>query len=165
MFVAHPEAHRASLSTTADYLLEAGDSARDHINWNPEWSRWARGFAVYAALRSLGRKGVADLVNRCCAYARQLLMGIDALPGAEVLVEPKVNQGLVRFLAADGDHDTRTDQIIEKIRGRGVAWFGGTNWNGRRAMRVCVYNWRTSEEDVVQAIESVREVLCEQAYK
>lgn len=163
VFVAHPEAHRASLSTTAGYLVEAGDSARDQIHWNPEWSRRARGFAIYAALRSLGRRGVADLVDRCCAYAHQLVMGIGALPGAEVLIEPRVNQGLVRFLSVDGNHDMCTDRIIERVRMKGVAWFGGTNWNGQRAMRVSVCNWRTSDEDIARTIDSVREVLCEYA--
>ena len=159
VFVAHPDAHRASLSTTASYLVTADDAARDQINWTPEWSRRSRGFAVYAALRSLGRQGVAQLIERCCAHAHRLVTEIGTLPGAEVLAEPQVNQGLVRFLSVDGDHDRRTDEVIENIRSKGVAWFGGTTWNGMRAMRVSVCNWRTKDDDVTQTIDSVRKII------
>ncbi len=161
VFVADAAAHRTSLSTGASYLVSAEGAARDEMDWNPEWSRRGRGFATYAALRSLGRQGIEALVDRCSAIAWDLVSGIGALPGAEVLSEASVNQGLVRFLAPDGDHDTRTDQVIARIQSDGVAWFGGTTWEGRRAMRISVCNWRTGQDDVTRTIESVRRVLAE----
>ena len=159
-FVSHPPAHRAALSQPASYRIEI-DDVRDQADWTPEWSRRARGFALYAALRSLGRAGIAELVERCCAQAHRLVTGIGALPGAEVVVTPQINQGLVRFLADDGDHDGRTDTVIERIQASGIAWFGGATWHDKRVMRVSVSNWRTNDNDVDRAIESVRMILVE----
>ncbi len=140
-FVADAEAHRATTSYRAPYLTH--DSAvREAFDWTPEWSRRARGFPTYAALRQLGRQGVAELVERCCDYTRALVEGIGALPGVEVLCEPTLNQGLVSF------GDGRTDQVIAAICKDGEVYFGGTTWRGRRAMRVCVCNWRTTSRDV-----------------
>lgn len=160
VFVAQAEAHRAAMEQSAAYRIKVGD-ARDQVDWNPEWSRRARGFPVYAAIRSLGRRGIAELVERCCQHAYRLVTEIGALPGAEVVAIPQINQGLVRFLSPDGDHDRRTDAIIEAIRAKGVAWFGGTLWHDKRVMRVSVCNWRTTDRDVDRTIDSVREVLAE----
>lgn len=162
-FVAHPDAHRASMSQRAAYLTHDG-VARDELDWNPDWSRRARGFPTYAALRQLGRDGVASLIERCCEHAKALVTGIGSLPGAEVVWEPVINQGLLRFPdpspgATEADHDRRTDEVIAAISAKGVAFFGGTSWRGRRAMRVSVCNWQTSEEDVMRAVSSVAEVL------
>ena len=162
-FVTDPEAHRASLSIRAAYITQAAD-ARDEMDWNPEWSRRSRCFPAYAALRQLGRDGVAELVDRCSDRARALVLGIGELKGAEVVWEPTINQGLVRFLdpspaATDKEHDRRTDQIIEEILRTGEAFFGGTTWHGRRAMRVSVCNWRTSEDDVRRVVTAVKNVL------
>lgn len=158
-FVADSDSHRASLSLRASYLTHAED-ARDAMDWNPEWSRRARAFPAYAALRQLGRDGVADLVDRCCRHAAAMVKGIGELPGAEVLWTPVINQGLVRFLdstsgATEEDHDRRTDEMIAAIQGTGEAFFGGTTWHGRRAMRVSVCNWQTSEADVARVIRAV----------
>ena len=158
-FVAHTDAHRASMSHRAAYLTHHED-ARDEMDWNPEWSRRSRGFSTYAALRQLGREGVAEVVDRCCKHAYDLVTGIGALGGAEVLWEPVINQGLVRFLDPTGqDHDRRTDEVIAAIVANGEAFFGGTTWRGKRAMRVSVCNWRTSAEDVQRSINSVAQVL------
>jgi len=156
-------AQRAAMSYRATYLTHAED-ARDQMDWNPEWSRRARGFATYAALRQLGRRGIADVVERCCRHARSLVLSIGRLPGAEVLWEPTINQGLVRFLdprpgATGEDHDCRTNRVIAAIRATGEAFFGGTTWRARRAMRVSVCNWLTSEDDVKRAIEATATVL------
>ena len=155
-FVAHPEAQRAAMSYRAPYLTH-DSKARDQMDWTPEWSRRARGFATYAALRQLGRVGIADLVERCCRHAHSLVTRIGALRGAEMVWEPVINQGLVRFLdlkpeATDADHDRRTDQVIAAIVATGEAFFGGTTWRGRRAMRVSVSNWLTSEQDVERTV-------------
>jgi len=170
-FVADMEAHRASLSIRASYLTHASD-ARDQVDWNPEWSRRARGFPAYAALRQLGRDGVAELVERCCRHAHSLTMRIGALPGAEILWEPTINQGLVRFLdekvtplfsggllPAEEAHDRRTDEVIAAILRTGEAFFGGTTWRGRRAMRISVTNWRTTDADVDRVVKAVASVL------
>jgi aromatic-L-amino-acid decarboxylase len=153
-FVNDREAHRASMSHRESYLIH-DESARDQIDWTPEWSRRARGFATYAALRQLGRNGVAELVDRCCDRARDLVLGIGALPGAQVMAVPRINQGLLRFF----DDDARTDEVIAKVMASGEAFFGGTLWNGMRCMRVSVSNWRTSEADVERTIEAFRKVL------
>jgi glutamate/tyrosine decarboxylase-like PLP-dependent enzyme len=162
-FVTDPEAHRASLAIRAAYLTHATE-ARDQVEWNPEWSRRSRCFPAYAALRQLGRDGLADLIDRCCRHAHSLVMRIGELPGAEVAWEPVINQGLVRFLdpapnATDADHDRRTDEVIAAILASGEAFFGGTTWRGRRAMRVSVCNWRTSEADVERTVKAVASVL------
>jgi glutamate/tyrosine decarboxylase-like PLP-dependent enzyme len=162
-FIADPDAHRASMSHRAAYLTHHED-ARDEMDWNPEWSRRSRGFSTYAALRQLGRDGVAELVDRCCKHAYDLVTGIGGLAGAEVLWEPVTNQGLVRFrdqspAATEQDHDRRTDEVIAAIVAAGEAFFGGTTWRGKRAMRVSVCNWRTSAEDVERSINSISEVL------
>jgi len=172
-FVADAEAHRASLSIRASYLTHAAD-ARDQVDWNPEWSRRARGFPAYAALRQLGRDGVAELVERCCRHAHALTTRIGALPGAEVLWEPTINQGLVRFLDQnptpsfsggippadlEASHDRRTDEVIAAILKTGEAFFGGTTWRGRRAMRISVTNWRTTDAEVDRVVEAVASVL------
>jgi glutamate/tyrosine decarboxylase-like PLP-dependent enzyme len=162
-FVADAEAHRASLSVRAAYLTHASD-ARDQMDWNPEWSRRARAFPAYAALRQLGRDGVAELIERCCRHASAIVAGLGELAGVEVLWKPVINQGLVRFLDARGgateeEHDQRTDEVIAAIQATGEAFFGGTTWRGRRAMRISVCNWQTSEADVERVVKAVASVL------
>lgn len=162
-FVADAGAHRAAMSHRAAYLTH-DDEARDQLDWNPEWSRRARGFPTYAALRELGRDGVAAMIERCCRHAHTLAMRIGQAPGAAVLWEPTLNQGLVRFLdpkphASEEDHDRRTDEVIARILSTGEAFFGGTTWRGRRAMRVSVCNWQTSDDDVERVIRAVANAL------
>jgi glutamate/tyrosine decarboxylase-like PLP-dependent enzyme len=152
-FVAHPDAQRASMSYRAPYLTHAAD-ARDQMDWTPEWSRRARGFATYAAIRQLGRQGLAARVETCCRHAHSMVTRIASLPGAQILWEPVINQGLVGF----GD-DRRTDEVIAAIVATGEAFFGGTTWRGRRAMRVSVCNWQTSEQDVDRAVAAVARVM------
>ncbi|MFZ0819791.1 MAG: pyridoxal-dependent decarboxylase [Candidatus Acidiferrales bacterium] len=162
-FVADPDAHRSSMTHQASYLMHEAD-ARDEMDWNPEWSRRARGFPSYAALRQLGRNGVRAIVENCCAHAHSIVMGIGELSGAEVIWEPVINQGLVRFLepapgATEEDHDRRTDKVIAAINSTGEAFFGGTTWRGRRAMRVSVSSWMTSDDDVRRTIQAAKKVL------
>ena len=148
-FVRDAQAHRAALTLSTSYL-PAGGAARDQIDWNPEFSRRARGFAVYAALRELGRDGLAALVERTCRHARALVDGLAALPGAEKVAAAGLNQGLVRF-----GGDARTEAVIAAVNASGDAFFGGVTWRGRRCMRVSVCNWRTTEADVARAIAAV----------
>jgi glutamate/tyrosine decarboxylase-like PLP-dependent enzyme len=165
--VKHCEAHRRGLTIFDSYLV-LEDAARDELDWNPEWSRRSRGFPVYAALRELGRDGLAALIDRSCDHCATLVEGIGTLPGAEIVWRPRINQGLVRFLAKDPDatpedHDARTDEIIGRINRSGEAMFGGVMWNGRRVMRISVVNWRTTAADVERTIVAVRRALADDA--
>ncbi len=150
-FCAHPDAHRAAMSVRASYLIHAEPGGpRDQMDWNPEFSRRARGFPVYAAIRSLGREGIAELVERCCRHARRFGEELGAAPGVEVLNDVVLNQVLVRF----GD-DARTAAVIEAVQDEGTCWLGGTNWHGLGAMRISVSNWATSDEDVERSIAAI----------
>jgi glutamate/tyrosine decarboxylase-like PLP-dependent enzyme len=159
-FVAEPDAHRASMSYSASYLTQHGD-ARDPFDWNPEFSRRARGFASYAALRELGRVGVRELVERCCDCAAQLVAGLGELEGVKVLARPIINQGLLTFPDPSGAFSSEwTDKVISEIDAEGTSFFSGTTTpDGSRAMRVSVSNWQTSPEDVVRTIAGVERVL------
>ena len=158
VFVAEPAAHRALFAQDTSYSGSVA-GMREQKDWNPEWSRRGRGFTTYAAIRSLGKSGIGEMVERCCLWASELVEGLGALPGVEVLAHPRINQGLVRFVAADGNHDARTDAVIAAIQKGGETWFGGTTWRGQRAMRISVCNWRTTSQDVERAIAEVSRVL------
>jgi glutamate/tyrosine decarboxylase-like PLP-dependent enzyme len=140
-FCRHPEAQLGAFSARAAYLVFDQDS-RDAMDWTPESSRRARGFAVYAAIRSLGREGIAELVERCCAHAQRFADGLREL-GAEILNDVELNQVLFRF--ADDDQ-TRT--LLARVQQSGEAWMSGTTWDGRAAIRISVSSWQTTEEDV-----------------
>jgi glutamate/tyrosine decarboxylase-like PLP-dependent enzyme len=161
--VADAEAHRAAMSQSAAYLAPSA-VARDQVDFNPEFSRRARGFATYAAIRQLGRDGIAAMVERCCDHAHALSVGIGRLPGAELLWEPSINQGLVRFLdprvdAVDSDHDSHTERVIAAIVATGEAFFGPTTWRGKRCMRISVSSWQTSPDDVRRAIDAAQRAI------
>ena len=160
VFVADAAAHRAVFTQEASYSITL-EGLRNPKDWNPEWSRRARAFPAYAAIRTLGREGIGDMVARCCDHAAALVAELGALPGVEVLAAPIINQGLVRFLDPDGAHDARTDAVIARLQAGGEAWFGGTTWRGLRAMRISVCSWRTGEADVARAVEAVRQALSE----
>lgn len=157
-FVADAEAHKAAMAIPAPYKVEVAN-VRDQIEWGPEWSRRARGIPLYAALRTLGRNGVAAMIERCCDLARDLVSRLGELPGVEVLSAPIINQGLVRFLDPGGDHDARTDQVIARINASGEAWFGPTVWHGMRVMRVSLSNFRTTPQDIDRAIAAIKAAM------
>ncbi len=144
-------AHAAAMGMTASYLLRSGDADRSSSDWVPEASRRGRGFAVYAALRSLGRGGVAELVERCCALARRLAVSMDGADGVEVLNEVALNQVLLRF----GSDDAVTDEVIGRVQDEGTCWVGGTRWQGKAAMRVSVSNWSTTEADIDRSTAAI----------
>jgi glutamate/tyrosine decarboxylase-like PLP-dependent enzyme len=155
VFCAHPGAHRAAMGARAGYLIHGTGDERDPLDYNPEHSRRARGFAVYAALRALGRQGVAELVERSCGLARRFAERLAAADGVEVLNQVVLNQVLVRFLAADGDHDAHTRRVVERVHRDGTCWMSGTTWQGRAAMRISVSNWSTDEADVDRCVATV----------
>ena len=121
------------------------------MDWVPEFSRRARGFAVYAALRSLGRTGLAELVERTCGCARRFADGIVELEGVELINDVVLNQVLFRF-----ESDVRTDEVLKAVQEAGDVWMSGTTWNGRRAIRVSVSNWQTTDEEIELALQSFR---------
>ena len=149
-----PAAHRAAMSVQASYL-EQGTGARDPIDWNPEFSRRARGVGVYATLRALGRDGVADLVERTCDLAARFADGLAASGRAEIVNEVVGNQVLVRWLAPDGDNDRLTEAVMATVREEGTAFFSGTTYRGERLMRISVSDWATDDNDVDRAIDAL----------
>ncbi|MEV3905753.1 pyridoxal-dependent decarboxylase [Mycobacterium sp. NPDC050551] len=141
--VAHPDAHRAAMSLTGPYLVaDAGE--RDNTSYVPESSRRARSVPVYAAIRSLGRAGVAELIERNCAQARRMAGLLSAIPGAQVLNEVVLNQVLLRL--PGGDAANRA--AIAAIQQDGTCWLGGTTWRGEHVLRISIANWATSDTDI-----------------
>jgi glutamate/tyrosine decarboxylase-like PLP-dependent enzyme len=159
-FVAHPDSHRAAMRLTAEYLVAEDGAARDQMDWTPEFSRRARGFAVYAALRSLGRTGVAEMIERSCARARQFAEGVAEFDGCEVLNDVVLNQVLFRF--ADDD---ATNTLLAQVQASGEAWMAGTTWDGRAAIRLSVSNWRTSERDIERTLAAFEHALAAALYR
>jgi len=149
---ADPEAHRAAMTVSASYLIQDDTrTVRDQVDWVPEFSRRARGFAVYAALGSLGRSGLAELVERTCDCARRFAEGIAELEGVEVLNDVVLNQVLFRF-----ESDDRTDGVLRAVQEAGDVWMSGTIWDGRRAIRLSVSNWQTDDEEIDLALDAFR---------
>jgi glutamate/tyrosine decarboxylase-like PLP-dependent enzyme len=148
------EAHRAAMTVSASYLIQddGARAVRDQVDWVPEFSRRARGFAVYAALRSLGRNGLAELVEHTCECARRFADEIVALPGVELMNDVVLNQVLFRFAS-----DEETDEVLRCVQDAGEVWMSGTTWDGRRAIRVSVSNWQTTEQEIELALRSFRE--------
>ena len=150
-FCAHPDAHAAAMAYAAAYLVGQGEGpVRNPSAFVPESSRRMRGAATWAALRELGRDGVADLVDRCCALARRFAEHLDGVDGAEVVNDVVLNQILVRF----GDDD-RTRRVVEAVQQSGEAWMGGTSWHGMALMRISVSNWSTTEADVDRSVRAI----------
>lgn len=147
---AHPAAHRGAMGISAAYLVQS-KRERDNFDLTPEFSRRARGFTVYAALRHLGRKGVSDLIERGCARARQMAELLRKRPGVSILNDVVLNQVLVRF----HDSDEATRAVIECVQKDGTCWLGGTTWHGMAAMRISVSNWSTSEKDAELSATSI----------
>ena len=143
-----PEHLRAAMSVSAAYL-EQQDVRGEPYQYTPEMSRRARGVEVWAALRALGRAGVADLIERSCRYATRFAEGLRSA-GYQVLNEVVSNQVLVAF----GDAET-TRQVVAAIQAEGVCWCGGTVWQGQAAMRISVSSWATTEEDVERSLAAM----------
>jgi len=155
VFCADPEAHAASMSYSAAYLVGQGEGPiRAPSDYVLESSRRARGFCTWAALRELGRRGIAELIDRCCALARRFSEQLGSIEGVEIGNEVVLNQVLVSF-----GSDQRTDRIIDAVQREGTCWMGGTSWRGRRFMRISVSNRLTTEADVDRSVEAIRQLL------
>ena len=155
VFVAHPSAHRAAMSLSAAYLVRSPEDPRESMDWVPESSRRARGFAVYAALRSLGRSGVADLVERCCRLAQRFAERLRQEPTIRILNDVVLNQVLVRVVPATGDADLATREALRIVQEERICWLGGSRWHDLDAMRISVSNWSTTEEDIDRSADSI----------
>ncbi|NIK54349.1 pyridoxal phosphate-dependent decarboxylase family protein [Kribbella shirazensis] len=151
---AHPEAHRAAMSIRAAYLIQDEAGERDPLDYNPEFSRRARGIPVYAAVRALGRTGIAEIVDRCHAMANRFADALRA-DGVEVLNEVVLNQVLVRF----GDDDAVTRRVVAEVQDEGTCWMSGTTWHGKAAMRISVTNWTTGPDDIDRSAETILKIF------
>jgi glutamate/tyrosine decarboxylase-like PLP-dependent enzyme len=147
-FVRDREAHRAAMAVTAAYLVQDAGGPREPMDWTPEFSRRARGLAVYATLRALGRDGVAELVDRLCGCAERFGRRL-AAAGFEVL-EQELNQVLVACHS-----DAATDATLGAIQAEGTCYPSGTTWRGRRCIRISVCNWQTTVEDVDRSVAAM----------
>jgi glutamate/tyrosine decarboxylase-like PLP-dependent enzyme len=148
---AHPDSHRAAMALRAAYLVRNDNEGRSGSDWSPESSRRARAFAVWAALRSLGRSGVADLVERGSEQAQRFATVLGDHPAVQILNDVVLNQVLVRI----GNDDDWTRRTIAAVQHEGATWMGGTDWNGETAMRISVSDHATSTREVDQAAEAV----------
>ncbi len=154
-FVRDPAPLRAAMSTSAAYLPPQGER-RDPAQFTPEVSRRGRGIEVWAALRSLGRSGLADLVERTCRYAQRFAEGLRAA-GYQILNEVVINQVLVSF----GD-EAKTRRVIEAIQQDGTCWCGPTVWQGHTALRISISSWATTEADVERSLATMIRIAGEQ---
>ncbi len=149
--VAHPSALRSTFGVHASYLILADDDRGDPSEKVPEFSRRARGVPVWAAILSLGRNGISELVNRLVANARLMAQGLSEIEGCVVLNEIAFTQVCFAF-----ENDQRTDEICAKLIEDKSVWISGSKWRGRSVLRVSVSNWSTNSEDVAAAVTAVR---------
>jgi glutamate/tyrosine decarboxylase-like PLP-dependent enzyme len=153
----HPAAHRAAMAVRASYLVQGVGAVREAMDWNPEFSRRARGLGVYATLRSLGREGVDALVERTAGHARRFAAELTSSGLAEVVNDVVLNQVLVRWVPPAGqDPDAFNDAVVEAVQRDGTSYVSGTTWRGRRLMRISVADWATDEEDVDRTLTAMR---------
>lgn len=161
--VRDPVAHQRAMAVRAAYLPDSsGHAARNPMDWTPEFSRRARGFAVYAALRQLGQRGVREVIERCCEHARSFAEQLGAVPGVRVLCPVELNQVLVRFSAPSGNgeparDDSHTREVVRRVQAAGTCFMSDTTWHGLAAMRISVSNWSTDAEDVKRSVASIAE--------
>ncbi|HYN09994.1 MAG TPA: aminotransferase class V-fold PLP-dependent enzyme [Vicinamibacterales bacterium] len=152
MFCAHPDAHRRAMSMSAAYILESA-AERDPRDFVPEESRRARAVPVYAALATLGRDGLADLVERTCRLAARMASRLSTHQSLRILNDVVLNQVLVRIEGADPDALTR--DMIVRLQQDGTCWAGGTTWHGMAALRISISNWSTTEVDIDRSADAI----------
>ncbi|MBK8726486.1 MAG: aspartate aminotransferase family protein [Holophagaceae bacterium] len=149
-------AHHAAMTASASYLIQQEGAARDAVDWVPEFSRRARGFALYAQLRALGRAGLAELVSRGCAQARRAAEGMARIPGAQILNEVVLNQALARFTPpGGGDADAFTRTVVERVQADGTCWLSGSTWRGQAVLRFSISGQDTTEADIDRSVAAI----------
>ncbi len=160
VFVRDRVVHQEAMTLNAAYYAQGREVARENHNWVPEASRRARGFAIYAAMRALGRHGIAEMIERCCHLARRMANRLAQDPSVQILNEVVLNQVLVRFSPpSGGEADAFTAEVIRRIQEEGTCWAGGTSWHGRQAMRLSVSNWSSEESDIDRSAEAILNCL------
>ena len=146
---------RGTMGSQASYLVRS-TGLRDGVDYGPEFSRRGRGTPVYAVLRSLGRSGVEELVDRCCALARRFAEQLARAPRVQVLNDVVLNQVLVRFEPpGGGEADAFTQEVVSRVQQDGTCWLGGSVWKGRQVMRISVSGWSTTEADVDRSVAAI----------
>ncbi len=146
----------AAMAVGGEYLIKGAGEVRDELDWVPEFSRRARGFTVYAALRSLGRHGLADLIDRTCDIARRMAERLAAAPGVAVLNDVVLNQVLVRFSPpGGGDADRFTRDVVTRVQDDGTCWLSGSTWQGCAVMRISVSGWATTAADADRSVTAI----------
>jgi glutamate/tyrosine decarboxylase-like PLP-dependent enzyme len=153
--VADAAKQRGAMASTADYIPANESDVPWGVESIPEFSRRARGVPLYAALRSLGRAGVRDLVDRCCDHARRIAARLDADDGVEILNDVVLNQVLVRF----ADSDDVTNAVIDRVQRDGTCWAGGSRWHGGAVMRISVSGWQTTAADADRSADAILAAL------
>jgi glutamate/tyrosine decarboxylase-like PLP-dependent enzyme len=151
---AHAEAHRRAMTVSAAYILEH-PAERDPREFVPEESRRARAVPVYAALRTLGRDGLGQLVGHCCHLARRMAGRLSAHPSVRLLNDVVLNQVLVRIADPTRDADSLTRDVITRVQHDGTCWLGCTTWHGMAAMRISISNWSTTEADIDRSADAI----------
>jgi glutamate/tyrosine decarboxylase-like PLP-dependent enzyme len=161
VFTAHPESHTNALVVPAHYI-QMTEGERDARAFTPDESRRARGVTVYATLRTLGKHGVRDLVDRLCDHAERMASTLRRHAQVQVLNDVVLNQALVQFVPLPGDSrtdDVFTQEVVAGIQTDGTCWLGSTVWQGKRAARISVCNWSTTAEDIDRSAAAILRVL------
>ncbi len=148
--VADAAPHRAAMSITASYLQRGADTERAGMDWVPDSSRRSRILPLYALFRALGRDGIIEIVRRNCTLAQRMAAALSATSGIRILNDVVLNQILVQF-----KDDATTEQVIARVQADGTCWAGGAFWQGKKAMRISVSNWSTTEEDIDKSAEAI----------
>jgi glutamate/tyrosine decarboxylase-like PLP-dependent enzyme len=159
VIVADAAAHRGSMSSKAAYLVQTSGSERDPFEYVPEFSRRARGFAIYAALRSLGREGVAEMIERCSRLARRMADRLKGAAGVRILNDVVLNQVLVRFEAPGADADALARAVVTRVQEDGTCWLSGSKWHDMQVMRISVSNWSTTDVDIDRSADAILAAL------
>ena len=151
--VADASAHRAAMTSTSAYIPAHDDSIPWGFDWTPEFSRRARGVTVYAVLRSLGRNGIAELIDDSCEHAERIADRLTKADGVAVLNDVVLNQVLVRV----DDDDAATNAVIEKVQRDGTCWLSGSTFKGQAVMRISIVGWQTTTADINRSADAILE--------
>jgi len=149
--VADSSAHRTAMTSSSPYIPAHEMDIPQGLDWTPQFSQRARGVPLYAALRTLGRTGLADLIDRCCDHAEQMARRLAAADGVEVVNDVALNQVLVRF----ADDDETTDRVIARAQEDGTCWVGGSTYRGRSVMRISIVGWQTTADDIDRSADAI----------
>jgi glutamate/tyrosine decarboxylase-like PLP-dependent enzyme len=156
VFVRDADAHRSAMSLNADYLQKTAGRERDGLDWGPEAWRRARAFVLWATLQTLGRRGVADLIDRNCDQAKLLADILSQVRGITIANDVVLNQVLVRLAPPRGlDRETFTRDVIARVQRSGICWLGGTKWQGQSLIRVSISNWMTTDADIEMSAQAI----------